>query len=146
MPGTNIRGGDNPPFDLAEFLSVYPQFGGNSVPRPVLKMYRDLADEAIRESRWRAYWKVAMGLFIAHFATLWAQSAADPTGDAGGVLKAGAARGLVASKSVDSVSVSMDYSLLTQDMAGWAAWKLTVFGAQLITLARMAGKGGMQIW
>jgi hypothetical protein len=146
MPGTNIRGGDNPPFDLAEFLSLSPQFGAGAVPVEVLEMYLALADEAIKIERWRSYWKMATVLFTAHFATLWTQSAADPTGDAAGVLKAGAARGLTTSKSVDSVSVSTDYSAITQDMAGWGAWKLTTYGTQLITLARMAGKGGMQIW
>jgi hypothetical protein len=109
-------------------------------------MYLALAGEAIQIKRWRSYWKIGMGLFIAHFATLWAQSTAEPTGDAAGVLKAGAARGLVASKSVDGVSISMDYSLLNQDLTGWAGWKLTAFGIQLATLARLVGKGGMQIW
>ena len=28
---------------------------------------------------------------------------------------------------------------------GWAAWKLTTYGTQFATLARMVGKGGMYI-
>jgi hypothetical protein len=146
LAASNIRGGDNPPFDLPDFLAVYPQFGGGAVPPDVLEMYLELANSALQEQRWHSYWKTAMGLFIAHFATLWTMSTADPTGDAAGVLAAGAARGLVASKTVGAVSMSMDYSLLTQDLNGWGAWKQTTFGSQLATLARLAGKGGMQVW
>jgi hypothetical protein len=144
--GDNLRYSDNPPFTLDDFKAMYPQFQGGAVPDTMLSVFLELADKAINIARWRAYWQLAMGLFIAHFATLWATSTGDPDSDAAGVIAAGQARGLMASKSVDSVSYSYDYATSMTDLNGWAAWKLTTFGTQLATIAKMAGKGGMQVW
>ncbi|MFP3391011.1 DUF4054 domain-containing protein [Brevibacillus sp. SIMBA_040] len=148
---SNIRTGSNPPFTFDDFIAIYPQFGPNTegtlvVPQPVVQMYIDLANASIQEARWHAYWKVAMGWFIAHFCTLYLQGTADPDSGAAGVLKAGQMRGLTTSKSVGDVSVSTDYSLVAQDLEGWAAWKLTTYGQQLATIGRIVGKGGMYVY
>lgn len=142
----NIRDGANPPFTLEEFKEIYPQFKGQAVPDVVLAMYLELAHNAIKEARWHSYWKMAMGLFIAHFATLWAMGAADAASTAADVVSAGEARGLVASKSAGGVSISMDYSTITGGLNDWAAWNMTQYGTQLATLAKLVGKGAMQVW
>ena len=74
------------------------------------------------------------------------QTAADPSAPAADVLSVAQAAGVVTSESADGVSYSMDTSALSQDLAGWAAFRLTAFGAQFATLARFAGKGGMHVW
>lgn len=142
----NIRDGANPAFTLEELKGIYPQFKGGAVPDMVLAMYLELADNAIKEARWHSYWKMAMGLFIAHFATLWAMGTADAASMAADVVSAGEARGLVASKSAGGVSISMDYGTLIGGLNDWAAWNMTQYGTQLATLAKMVGKGGMQVW
>ncbi len=143
---TGIRDGVNPPFTLEDFKEIYPQFVGEAVPDVVLEMYLELAHSAIKEARWHSYWKMAMGLFIAHFATLWAMGTAQPNSTAADVVSAGEARGLVASKSVGGVSISVDYNTIISGLNAWAAWNATQYGTQLATLAKMVGKGGMQIW
>ncbi|WP_289141545.1 DUF4054 domain-containing protein [uncultured Brevibacillus sp.] len=143
---SNIRTGSNPPFTFDDFIEIYPQFGPDVMPQPIVQMYIDLANASIREARWCSYWKVAMGWFIAHFCTLYLQGTADPDSGAAGVLKAGLTRGLTTSKSVGDVSVSTDYSLVAQDLDGWAAWKLTTYGQQLATIGRIVGKGGMYVY
>ncbi|WP_205127114.1 DUF4054 domain-containing protein [Paenibacillus ginsengarvi] len=130
---------------------MYPQFGpdGNgvyAVPVIVMQMYLDFASTSIKEARWHSYWKVAMCLFIAHFCALHAQSVADPEGGAAAVIAAGQAKGLNTSESVGDVSVSMDYNTITQDLEGWAAWKLTIYGQQLATIGKLVGKGGMYVY
>ena len=127
----NIRDGANPPFTLEEFKEIYPQFKGQAVPDVVLSMYLE---------------KMAMGLFIAHFATLWAMGTADAASTAADVVSAGEARGLVASKSVRDLSVSYDFSAVLSGLDDCAAWNMTKYGAQLVTLSRMISKGGMQVW
>lgn len=141
-----IRDGVNPPFTLEEFKEIYPQFKGEAVPDAVLAMYLELADNTIKEARWHSYWKMAMGLFIAHFATLWAMGTNDAASTAADVISAGEARGLVASKSAGGVSLSMEYSTITSGLNDWAAWKMTQYGTQLATLAKLVGKGAMQVW
>lgn len=143
---SNIKGGDNPPFSVSDFKALSPQFQNDIVPDVVLEMYLELAHNAIKQARFHSYWKMAMGLFISHFATLWVMSAADPAGDAAGVVQAGSARGLDVSKSAGGVSVSKDYSLITGGLEGWGAWHMTTYGTQLATLAKMVTKGGMLVW
>lgn len=87
-----------------------------------------------------------MGWFMAHFLTLYLQSMVKADASAKQVVAAGQARGLVASKSAGDLSVSYDYSSVTQDLDGWAAWKLTPYGQQLAAMGRIVGKGGMYVW
>ncbi|MCR8981641.1 DUF4054 domain-containing protein [Brevibacillus laterosporus] len=148
---SNIRTGSNPLFTFEDFIAVYPQFGANAdgnyvIPQMIIQMFIDLANECINQARWHSYWTVAMGWFVAHFCTLYMQGTADPNSGAAGVLKAGQTRGLATSKSAGDVSVSTDYSVIAQDLDGWAAWKLTIYGQQLATIGRLVGKGGMYIY
>ncbi len=147
---SNIKTGTNPSFTLSDFYDVYPQFASNSnnnlIPSTIVQMYIDLADACIKQSRWHSYWQIATGWFVAHFCTLYLQGTADPNGGAGAVLEAGKARGLDTSESVDGVSVSTEYNSIGQDLDGWAAWKLTIYGQQLATIGKLVGKGGMYIY
>lgn len=148
---SNIRTGSNPPFSFADFIEMYPQFGPDTntlylVPQVITQMYIDLADACIKEARWHSYWKIAMGWFIAHFCTLYLQGTADPNSGAAAVLAAGQAKGLNTSESVGDVSVSMDYNSIGEDLNGWAAWKLTIYGQQLGTIGKLVGMGGMYVY
>ena len=71
---------------------------------------------------------------------------ADPDSGAVGVIKAAETKGLVASKSVDGVSVSYDFSTALSDLDGWADWKTTEYGIQFVTLAKNFMRGGMYVW
>lgn len=144
---SNIKTGSNPPFLLNDFFNMYPQFDNeNIIPSTMVQMYIDLANASINQRRWQGYWQVAMGWFVAHFCTLYIQGTADPTGGASAVLAAGQTKGLNTSESVGDVSVSIDYNLIAQDLNGWAAWKLTIYGQQLATIGKLVGKGGMYVW
>lgn len=149
---SNIRPGVNPAFTVADFLGFYPQFGETSgvtpveiVPEAVIQVFIDMAQETVMEVRYHKSWKLAISLFVAHFCTLYLQTLADPDSGAAAVFEAGAMRGIVSSESASDVSVSYDMSSIAGDLNGWAAWKMTAFGVQFATLARMAGKGGMVV-
>ncbi len=128
-----------------EFLETYPQFT-DSIPQTVLTMYLELANKSIQEARWREYRKLALGLFVAHFCTLWIEGSAPQDATAAQITAAGAAKGLVGSKSVSGVSVSYDNSSVLSDFAGYGSWKLTKYGIQLLSLARLVGKGAIAVW
>jgi len=116
------------------------------VPDEVIEMYVEFAHACVSIGRYRKSWKMCMGLFIAHFLTMYLQTLADPENASPQSLAiAGQTKGLMAQKSVDQVSASYDFSHVMQDLDGWGAWKLTAFGVQLATLAKAYGMGGMRV-
>ena len=147
---SNIRAGGNSAYSVSDFLLMYPGFGldandNPNIPEAILQIYIDLALTCIQKARFHGAWEIAVGYFVAHFATLYLQSTSDPTSGAAGVIKAGQAKGLTTSKGANDLSVGIDYSSVSKDLEGWAAWTLTNHGQNLATLARMYGKGGMGI-
>jgi hypothetical protein len=146
---SNIRAGINPPFGVEDFLLLYPQFGDNAgspiVPQVVIQIYIDIAANSIQQARYRGAWKIAAGLFVAHFCQLWLQTSSLPTDGSERIAAKGQVLGITTSESVDGVSYSVDTSAFMQDLDGFAAWKTTAYGLQLATLAKLYGKGGMVI-
>jgi hypothetical protein len=149
---SNIRTGDNPSYQVADFLLVYPQFGAESsgnkiIPETIIQLYIDLADASIKEARWHKAWKIAMGLFVAHWCTTWLRSSVDTeSADKEAIVQSGQTQGIVTTESVDGVSYSMDIATVMEDLKGYGMWKTTEFGANLASLAKAYGKGMMLIW
>lgn len=148
---SNIRTGDNPSYAVGDYLSVYPQFGqdvnGNYViPQAIVQLYIDLANACIKQARWHNAWSIAMGLFVAHWCTLWIRSSASPNDVKDSIVQAGQTQGIITTESVDGVSYSMDINSAMEDLKGYGMWKTTDFGAQLATLSTVYGKGMMLVW
>lgn len=147
---SNIFSSTNPSYALSDFIAMYPQYGPDAngnylVPEIILQMYIDLATACVNQARYRSYWALCMGFFIAHFCTLWLQGTASPGSTAAQVLEAGKAQGLTTSESVDGVSVGTDYSIIASSLSGWAAFNLTVYGQQFATIGKLVGMGGMMV-
>lgn len=151
---SNIRTGTNPPYTSADFLTAYPQFGKVDettgqpiIPTTILEAWVNMANASLSKARYHDAWELCMGLFIAHFLTLYLQSAASPDDPTAKIINAGLAKGLVSSKSAGDLSISYDFSIVSgQDFAGWGTYKLTAYGQQFITLARIYAMGGMVVW
>jgi hypothetical protein len=148
---SNLSLGSNPPYILSDFYTMYPQFnkdtnGKQTVPEVVIQMYINLATTCIKQDKWFEAWEIAMGWFIAHFCTLYAQSIADPGSTAATILQAGQTRGLDTSISAGGVSASTDYNIIAQDLDGWANWKSTIYGTQLASMAKLIGMGNSYIY
>lgn len=142
---SNLAYKENPPYALSDFYKMYAMFEGK-VDEEIIQMYIDFAMVSVQESRFGSAWKLAMGYFIAHFCALYLMSYASPESTAAQVISLSQAKGLVSSKSAGDVSVSYDFGTLLADLDGWAQWKLTNYGIQYASLARMIGKGAMLIW
>lgn len=151
---SNILTSSNPPYLLSDFYVEYPAYAGRTVgdvvtyliPTAILQMYIGLADACIKEARWHSTWHIAMGWFVAHFATLYLQGMADANSTAAQVIAKGQIKGLISSKSVGDVLASYDFNSIASDLDGWASWKLTIYGQQLATFGKLCGKGGMMVW
>ena len=142
---SNLRSGDNPNYTAETFLALYPQFG-DKVPAAFLDMYIGLANASLSYKRYFDAWEMVMGLFIAHFCTLYLQTAASADSTAAEILAAGELRGLQTAKSVGGVSYSYDYGTALSGLDDWGGWTTTAYGVQLATLAKLYGKGGMVVW
>lgn len=141
---SNIKKEEHPEYTKETFLLLYPQFRG-VLPDAALDMYVDLGLSCVNYKRFNRMWKAAIGLFIAHFCTLYLQSMEPEGTDASQVLASASSAGMVTSESADGVSYSRDGSALN-DLNGWAAFKMTTFGVQFATMAKLVGRGGMYVW
>ena len=142
---SNIRDGENPAYTVADFRSAMPAYTAEIVPDGIIQGYIDAATAAVREARWHSLWREGMRLYIAHFVTLYLETP-DAVASRQQLANAGKITGNKTSKSVGQVSTSYDNgSQATGDLNGWGAFKLTTYGVQFATLARMVGKGAMLI-
>ena len=144
--------GENGGYDAATFLKDFPQFTKSSSeekeaeslgPESILDMFITQANDSVLPSRWGSMWRYAAGLYVAHFASLYlktyspgSQSTAQAAGSADQM-------GVVKSASMGDTSISYDNSAVTAGSEKWGAWNGTQYGAQLVTMARMAGMGGV---
>ena len=149
---SNIRGGGTPTdYTLETFLAEYPQFaktedGVPVIPLVVKQAWFNLAYASISYNRYHDMWHTCMGLFIAHWLTLFLQTKSNADDPVRNIVNSGLAKGVQTSKSAGDLSVSYDFSAVAGDFEGWGTYKLTLFGQQFITLARLCCKGGMVVW
>ena len=113
------------------------------VPEPMLEVFMVQANDSVLPSRWGSMWRYAVGLYIAHFASLYlktyslgSDSVAQAAGRADQV-------GAVKSAAMGDTSISYDNSAITAGSEKWGSWNSTQYGSQLVTMARMAGMGGL---
>lgn len=122
------------------FRESMPMFADISLyPSAQFNFYLNMGKKLLPESRWDDLLDEGLTFYVAHYLTLYQRSmlASDVGGDAGQVV------GNETSKSVDSVSKSMDVSSVSLTDAGH--WNQTTFGIQFLQLARMIGAGGIQL-
>lgn len=143
----NIRTGSSQSIKLSEVLEVFPQFGSNRVPDAYLNMVLEQANNSISENRWHSTRKLAVCLYVAHFATLWMKTSAelDENASPASIARRGDSIGHLSSKSVDGVSVSYGAAEGASDLVGYGSWKETEFGLQLATMAKLQGIGMMVV-
>lgn len=124
----------------AIFRADFPEFANTTTfPDASVNFWISLAGKMMSAERWADLLDTGTELFVAHNIALQAKDA--KAAAAGGV--GGATSGVVASKSVDKVSVSYDTGSAT--IAGGGAWNLTAYGVRYLQLARMVGAGAVQI-
>lgn len=142
---SGIIDGENPEYTADDFREIMPMFGPDIVEQSVVEHFVQMAHAVVKKARWHELWSEGMRLYIAHHLTLYLRSSAPDGADRNGVLNAGGVSGVVTSKAVGGINVSYDINTANGDLAGWAAWKLTTYGTQFATFARMLGHSGMYV-
>jgi hypothetical protein len=120
------------------FLAFYPQFA--AVPDAVVTEYVDQSNA--RFGDFLDMTEEARRLYVAHKLTLYAQTYSDVTQQTPTAIgmKKLAGSGVAAqalSKTVGGVSVTKSEGSAVSGISGFAEWKQTEFGLQLISIARL---------
>lgn len=113
------------------------------IPIAVLLAYIALATASLVQARWLDSWNVAMGWFIAHYATLYARADGNPNSTVGQAAAQGLANGIQVAKSVGDVSVNYESVKGIED---WGTWNLTSYGQLLATMAKGIGNGPLFLY
>jgi hypothetical protein len=145
---SNVILTDNPVYTVDKFSMTFPIFEiGDElgkIPYSVVNMFISMAHASIKFDRYKTSWEYFMGLYIAHFCTLYLQTQSGNIG-AQGAIQSAMPKGIQTSKSVDGLSVSYDFMDMQSDLKGYGTFKITSYGQQLATLTKMYGLGGMWI-
>lgn len=135
------------------FLEDYPPFKNKNtgecfIPDSMLTVFLNMCNNIVSEARWGESWRLAAGLFVAHYATLYLRTIKDnPEGStsAEGAVGSGTLYGIISSATLGDASVSYDTSAATNLTTNWGQWNLTSFGQQYASLAKMMCMGGAWI-
>lgn len=126
--------------DIATFRADFPEFASvTTYPDASVQFWLTLAPKLISEERWGDVFDQGVELFVAHNLSLGQMALKAAAG--GGA--PGVTGGLVASKTVDKLSISYDTSAAMLPEAGH--WALTTYGLRYLQLVMMFGAGGMQL-
>lgn len=113
------------------------------IPFVVLLAFIAAANAALQQALWQDLWPMAMGLYVSHFATLYARSDGNPSSDAGMIAAQGISYGIQTSKSAGDISVGYQ---AVGGLEAWGSWNLTMYGQQLATFAKTIGSGAMLVY
>lgn len=136
------------------FQEDYPQFFTKAteetpaVPLLPLSMLAELiaqANASIQPDKWLTSWRMACGLYVAHYATLYLRTYSDGSDTPAQAAATGALVGVVKSAALGDSSVSYDTSALTKATENWGDLNATQYGQMLATKARLAGLGGTYV-
>lgn len=117
----------------SDFLTIFPEFADATLyPTARITFWLGVASNQINPVRWAALADQGQALLTAHYLVIDRRNTKTP----------GAVSGVVTSKSVDGVSVSMDAGAVTMDQAGH--YNQSNYGIQYWQLAQMMGAGGLQ--
>ena len=134
----------------AMFLEDFPPFknkatGENFVPSGMMNTFLRMCNDIVSPDRWGEEWRLAAGLFTAHYATMYLKTIErNPDGSTSisNAAASGQMFGIVTSASLGDASVSYDTTAATNLTTNWGQWNLTAYGQQYASLARMMCMGG----
>lgn len=128
------------------FQQDFPQFftaqGESLIPSAMLQVLIDDANASIQPDKWLQKWRYAVGLCVAHYATLYLRTYASSSESPAQAAASGALVGVVSSATLGDSSVSYDVDALTKATENWGDLNATQYGQLLASAARLVGMGG----
>lgn len=128
------------------FQEDFPQFfstnGTCLVPSTMLAELISMANACVQPDKWLESWRYAVGLYVAHYATLYLRTYAESSPTAAQAAASGALVGVVKSATLGDSSVTYDTSALTKGTEDWGDLNATTYGQMLANRAKLIGAGG----
>ena len=90
-------------------------------------------------------WRYAVGLYVAHYATLYLRTYAQSSPTADQAAATGALVGVVKSATLGDSSVSYDTTAATKGTEDWGDLNSTTYGQMLANRAKLVGLGGSYV-
>lgn len=115
------------------------------LPPSILAELIGQANASIQPDKWLEGWRMACGLYVAHYATLYLRTYSEGSDTPAQAAATGALVGVVKSATLGDSSVSYDTTALTKATENWGDLNATQYGQMLATKARLAGLGGTYV-
>ena len=136
-------------YTAEQFQQDYPQFfneyGTCLVPPVMLTEILNMANASVQPDKWLESWRYAVGLYVAHYATLYLRTYAESSPTAAQAAATGALVGVVKSATLGDSSVSYDTSAVTKGTEDWGDLNATTYGQMLANRAKLIGLGGSYV-
>ena len=136
-------------YTVEQFRQDYPQFFNSEGyflgSLPMLQEIIRMANVSIQPDKWLDSWKYAVGLYVAHYATLSLRGYAASNETSEQAAASGALVGVVSSATLGDASVSYDTAALTKGTEDWGDLISTTYGQMLANRAKLIGMAGMLV-
>lgn len=133
-------------YTVEQFREDYPQFfnaeGYFLGSLPMLEQIIQMANVSIQPDKWLDSWRYAVGLYVAHYATLSLRGYAASNETPQQAAASGALVGMVKSATLGDASVTYDTEAITAGTEDWGDLNSTTYGQILANRAKLIGLGG----
>lgn len=136
-------------YTAEQFQQDFPQFftaeGESLLPGTMLTEIISMANACVQPDKWLESWRYAVGLYVAHYATLYLRTYAASSATPQQAAASGALVGVVKSATLGDSSVSYDTTALTKGTEDWGDLNATTYGQMLANRAKLIGAGGSYV-
>lgn len=145
----NIGSGAPGTYTAEQFQEDFPQFfnswGQPLLPASMLEEIIRMANAAVQPDRWGEGWRYAVGLYVAHYVTLYLRGYAACNETPEQAAASGALVGMVKSATLGDASVSYDTAAITAGTEDWGDLNSTTYGQMFANRAKLIGMAGMLV-
>jgi hypothetical protein len=136
-------------YTVEQFREDYPQFfnaeGYFLGSLPMLEQIIQMANVSIQPDKWLDSWRYAVGLYVAHYATLSLRGYAESNETPQQAAASGALVGMVKSATLGDASVTYDTAAITAGTEDWGDLNSTTYGQILANRAKLIGLAGSYV-
>lgn len=136
-------------YTAEQFQEDFPQFfnteGVCLVPTTMLTEIITMANACVQPDKWLESWRYAVGLYVAHYSTLYLRTYSASNDTPQQAAASGALVGVVKSATLGDSSVSYDTSAVTKGTEDWGDLNATTYGQMLANRAKLVGLGGSYV-
>lgn len=136
-------------YTVEQFREDYPQFfnaeGYFLGSLPMLEQIIQMANVSIQPDKWLDAWRYAVGLYVAHYATLSLRGYAASNETPQQAAASGALVGMVKSATLGDASVTYDTAAITAGTEDWGDLNSTTYGQILANRAKLIGMAGSYV-